>query len=77
VRSLALSLSLPLCDDWAGYRSRRPTPGAEPFADLFAGEERPPGIPTPLLFSLPYLLCENELPNSNVKLFGYLLATKF
>jgi hypothetical protein len=35
-----------------GSRHRRPTPGAKAFADLFAGEERPAGIPnlTPLLF---------------------------
>jgi hypothetical protein len=48
--SLSLSVSLSICDDRVGYRSRRPTSGAKAFADLFAGEERPPGIPTPLLF---------------------------
>jgi hypothetical protein len=26
-----------------GYRRRHPTPGAEAFASLVAGEERPPG----------------------------------
>jgi hypothetical protein len=49
-RALSLSVSLSICDDRVGYRSRRPTSGAKAFADLFAGEERPPGIPTPLLF---------------------------
>jgi hypothetical protein len=48
--SLSLSVSLSICDDRVSYRSRRPTSGAKAFADLFAGEERPPGIPTPLLF---------------------------
>jgi len=67
VRSLAPSPSV--CDDWVGYRRRRPTPGAEAFADIFTGEERPPGIPTP---SLPCLLCETEFPISNINLFGYL-----
>jgi hypothetical protein len=28
-----------------GSRHRRPTPGAKAFTDLFAGEERPAGIP--------------------------------
>jgi hypothetical protein len=40
------------------YRRRRSTPGGEAFAYLFAGDERPPGIPTP--FSLSCLLCETE-----------------
>ena len=31
---------------WLRHR-RRPTPGAEALADLFAGEVRPAGIPTP------------------------------
>jgi hypothetical protein len=37
-------------------RRRRPTPGAESFA----GDEHPPGTPTP---SLPFLLCETKHPN--------------
>jgi hypothetical protein len=39
---------LSLSPDW-GYRRRRPTPGAEVFVDLFAGNEHTQGIPT-LLF---------------------------
>ena len=51
-RALALYLptSLSVYDVWVGYRRRRPTPGGEAFAYLFAGDERPPGIPTPFLF---------------------------
>ncbi|XP_008653714.1 uncharacterized protein [Zea mays] len=40
VLSLPSSPSLSPCDDWVGYR--RPTQGAENFADICAGEERPP-----------------------------------
>ena len=51
---------------WAvGYRRhrRRPTPGAEAFVGLFAGDELPPGIATP---SLPFLLCETDNPNPSL-----------
>ncbi|KAL5647417.1 hypothetical protein ACJX0J_041772, partial [Zea mays] len=40
VLSLPSSPSPSPCDDWVGYR--RPTQGAENFADICAGEERPP-----------------------------------
>lgn len=43
--SLSFILS-PVSDDWVGYR-RRPTLGAH----LFAGEERPPSIPSHALLS--------------------------
>jgi hypothetical protein len=52
------------CDDWVGYR--RPTQGAENFADICAGEERPPDQVFPPL-----------VPYSNLKLFGYLMPTNF
>ena len=51
-----------------------PTPGAEAFAGLVAGDKHPPGIPTP---SLPFLLCEAEDPNPNLRLFGYLMPPNF
>ena len=35
--------ALSVCNDWVDYRRRRPTPGGEAFAYLFAGDERPPG----------------------------------
>jgi hypothetical protein len=55
-------------------RRRRPTPGAEAFFGLFAGDEHLPGIPDP---SLPLRLCETEHPNPNLRLFGYLMPTNF
>jgi len=58
-RALSLSLSL---SPRLGYR-RRPTPGAEVFVDLFAGDEHTKGIPAP---SLPFLMCETEHPNHNL-----------
>jgi hypothetical protein len=51
-------------------RRRRPTPGAEAFVSIFAGDEHPLGIPIPCL---PFLLCEAEHSNPNLKLFGYLI----
>ena len=79
--SASLSPSHPslFSDDWVGYRCRRrlrrrPSPGAEAFVGIFAGDEHPPGIPTP---SLPFLLCETEHPNPNLNLFGYLMSTSF
>jgi hypothetical protein len=53
-------------------RSLSPPPPYARCPEAFAGEERPPGIPT---HSLPCMLCETELPNSDLKLFGYLMAT--
>jgi len=67
--SLFLSLSL---------ASRRlgglPPPALRqsPGAEAFAGDKQPPGIPT---LSLPCLLCENDLPNSDLKLFWLLMPT--
>jgi hypothetical protein len=63
VRSLSLSsathpLSLGL------RRLHRPTPGGEAFVGLFTGDEHSPGILTP---STPFLLCETEHPNPNLK----------
>ena len=51
-------------------RRRRPTPGAEAFVSIFAGDEHPLGIPIPCL---PFLLCEADHSNPNLKLFGYLI----
>ncbi|XP_020397275.1 uncharacterized protein [Zea mays] len=46
VRALSPLLPLPLSvHDWVGYRC--PTQGAENFADICAGEERPPDQPVP------------------------------
>ena len=51
------------------HRRRRPKPGAEAFVGLFAGNEHPPGTPTP---SLPFMLCEAEHRNPNLMLSRYL-----
>jgi len=40
-----------LSSAWYSRRRRRPKPGAEAFVGLFAGDEHPPGTPTP---SLPF-----------------------
>jgi hypothetical protein len=65
VRALSPLLPLPLSvHDWVGYRC--PTQGAENFADICAGEERPPDQVFPPL-----------VPYSNLKLFGYLMPTNF
>jgi hypothetical protein len=50
---------------------RRRKPGAEAFVGLLAGDEHPLGIPTP---SLPFMLCEAEHRNPNLKLFSYLTS---
>ena len=59
-------------------RRRRPKPGAEAFVGLFAGDEHPPGTPTP---SFPFpSCCAAEHRNPNQKLFSYstsLLTSKF
>jgi hypothetical protein len=52
-------------------RRRRPTPS---WGGLFASDEHPPGIPTPFL---PFLLCEAEYPNPNVKAFGHLIPPSY
>lgn len=46
VRASLSFIPSPVSDDWVGYR-RRPTLGAH----LFAGEERPPSIPSHALLS--------------------------
>ena len=62
---LSLSPRSPRLRRLEGCR-RRTTPG---WGGLFAGDEHPPGIPTP---SLPFLLCEPEHPNPKLKAFGHL-----
>ena len=81
--SLSISPSLSVCDDWVGYRRRHPTPGGEAFAYLFAGDERPPGIPIPFLFpvccakpSFRFFFKKIEFSNCNL-LFGYLMPINF
>ena len=57
VRSVCgLPVSPPLA---LGRRRRRPKPGAEALVGLFAGDEHPPGTPTPSL-PFPYAVRSSE-----------------
>jgi len=72
-RAFCVSLSPPSRSPATGGprpRRRRPKPGAEAFVGFFAGDEQPPGTPTPFL---PFILCEAEDRNPKLKLFSYLI----
>jgi hypothetical protein len=67
-RQLSAQIELPRSQigSWLGSRHRLPTPGAKAFADHFAGEERPTGIPnlTPFCSLLAMRNRVRQLPQS-------------
>ena len=73
VRSDCLSrptLALRDSDDWWAVAALKP--GAEAFVGLFAGDEHPTRYTHPFS-SFPFMLCEAEHRNPNLKLFSYLI----